>query len=109
MSELIDRYATMDAIPEPTDADEAEYYRKICDAIEAMPAIEPEVRHGYWIEPDSETIGKYRDDGCVAYYTCSRCKEISNTDYDFCPNCGVRMDVTDTNVDSKGGVENDAR
>lgn len=40
MPELIDRYATMDAIPAPTDADEAEYYGKVCDAIEAMPTIE---------------------------------------------------------------------
>lgn len=56
-------------------------------------------RHGHWIEPTEETIGKYRDDGCVAYYTCSCCKEISKTDYDFCPNCGARMDATDTNFD----------
>lgn len=58
-----------------------------------QPTIEAEpVRHGRWIEPDSETIGKYRDDGCVAYYSCSCCKEISKTDYDFCPNCGAIMD-----------------
>lgn len=43
MTELIDRYATMDAIPAPTDADEAEYYGKVCDAIEAMPTIEADI------------------------------------------------------------------
>lgn len=48
-------------------------------------------RHGHWIEPDFGTIGKYRDDGCIAYYICSCCKETSKTDYDFCPNCGARM------------------
>lgn len=25
----------------------------------------------------------------------------------FCPNCGARMDATDTNVGGKGGAEND--
>lgn len=49
------------------------------------------VKHGHWIEPDFGTIGKYRDDGCVAYYICSCCKSISKIDYDFCPNCGARM------------------
>lgn len=53
-------------------------------------------RYGHWIEPDSGTIGKYRDDGCVAYYICSRCKEISKRDYDFCPNCGARMEDIQT-------------
>ena len=52
-------------------------------------------RHGQWIEPDSGTIGKYRDDGCVAYYICSCCEETSKIDYDFCPNCGAKMKEED--------------
>lgn len=78
------------------------------ERLETMPQFEKpaEQKLGHWIEPDSETIGKYRDDGCVAYYTCSCCKEISKTDYDFCPNCGARMDATDTNVGRKGGADN---
>ena len=79
---------------------------EFCSEDEITEYLGKEVRHGHWIEPDSETIGKYRDDGCAAYYTCSCCKEISKTDYDFCPNCGAQMDATDTNVGGKGGADN---
>ena len=89
--------------------DVANGLRIACKAIGEIKEVDTEpVRHGRWIDPESETIGKYRDDGCVAYYTCSGCKEISKTDYDFCPNCGARMDATDTNVGGKmGGADNE--
>jgi hypothetical protein len=111
--DLIERRAALTALCE----DCLQKYEGICPhpasrcvefrTIKQLPAIdaEPE-RHGRWSEPDSGTIGKYRDDGCVAYYICSRCKEISKSDYDFCPNCGARMDATDTNVGGKGGADN---
>lgn len=97
MSELIDRYATIDAIPAPTDADEAEYYGKICDAIEAIPTIEP-VRHGRWKGwTTSKFTGKYEDyDEPVykdyVYYTCSECYRKSAIQELYCPNCGAKMD-----------------
>lgn len=51
------------------------------------------VRHGRWVE-DSIELDK----------RCSCCNKIHGTIYEkepFCPNCGARMDATDTN-DDKG-------
>ena len=49
------------------------------------------VRHGYWIEQENWAPDDY-------YYTCSACREDYNTidgtpDYNFCPNCGAKMDL----------------
>lgn len=88
MQELIDRYATMDAIPAPTDADEAEYYGKVCDVIEAMPAIKSEVRHGRWIAQEDA-------DGDISF-VCSECSRRLRWDEDFCPSCGSDMRIADT-------------
>lgn len=87
MPELIDRYATMDAIPAPTDADEAEYYGKVCDAIEAMPAIKSEVRRGRWITQEDA-------DGDISF-VCSECSRRLRWDEDFCPSCGSDMRTAD--------------
>lgn len=48
------------------------------------------VRHGHWIEQENWALDDY-------YYTCSACGEDYNTiygtpDYNFCPNCGAKMD-----------------
>ena len=48
------------------------------------------VRHGYWVEQENWATDDY-------YYTCSACGEDYNTidgtpDYNFCPNCGAKMD-----------------
>lgn len=87
MQELIDRYATMDAIPAPTDADEAEYYGKICDVIETMPAIKSDVRRGRWIAEEDA-------DGDISF-VCSECSRRLRWDEDFCPSCGSDMHTAD--------------
>ena len=43
-----------------------------------------EVRHGYWID------GK-----CGHYKICSECKQTADFDFDYCPNCGAKMDGKD--------------
>ena len=100
MRELIDRYATMDAIPAPTDADEAEYYGKICDAIKTMPTIEPEVRYGRW-----ETINPL-----YSNVYCSECGAAADKylakRYKGCPFCLCVIDSTDNNVSGRGGANN---
>jgi hypothetical protein len=87
--ELIDRYATMDAIPAPTDADEAEYYGKICDVIETMPTIEAKpVRHGRWIFVGEETM---HDGWTYRKYKCSECNFLTVEAINFCQNCSADM------------------
>lgn len=73
--------------------------------VKEMPTIEPEVRHGRWVEtePDEDD----RKIGIEFSIKCSRChNENSHLDFNeiheitgktfwksrFCPNCGARMD-----------------
>ena len=39
------------------------------------------VKHGHWI-----------DGTCGSYKICSVCGQISDFDFDYCPNCGAKMD-----------------
>lgn len=53
------------------------------------------VKHGHWIEQENWVPDDY-------YYTCSVCGEDYNTidgspDYNYCPNCGARMDGGEDN------------
>lgn len=91
------------------------------DLIAKQPTIESEpVRHGRWIEkpPYADETVK----GLEFQIVCSWCDEqnasitfdensvpIAKTFYRtrYCPNCGARMDATDTNVGGKGDEEMD--
>jgi hypothetical protein len=67
------------------------------DDLEYLPTIEAEpVRHGRWIDGTSR--------GSYSIY-CSYCGSHKETicPSEYCPNCGARMDATDTNVGGKGG------
>ena len=65
--------------------------------IENAPTIEPEVRHGRWIDKGE-------------YAVCTECDGRSGTQYDgvepiplmtqFCPHCGARMDGKDGGQDA---------
>lgn len=91
-------------------------YVTMCDsarmrqAINEAPTIEPEVRHGRWIE-----VTKHRDENgtILIDYECSECcAMVKDSDAEeieserFCYNCGCAMTVTDTNVGGKGGADN---
>ena len=66
------------------------YVQAIEDLADIPAAKVASVRHGYWIEQENWALDDY-------YYTCSACGEDYNTidgtpDYNFCPNCGAKMD-----------------
>ena len=48
----------------------------------APPADVVEVVHGEWI----------RTDDTYTLFECSSCKKVSNHRWNFCPNCGAKMD-----------------
>ena len=55
------------------------------ELLEDTPAADAvEVRHGYWID------GK-----CGHYKICSECNQIADFYFDYCPNCGAKMDGKD--------------
>ena len=55
---------------------------KVCDA----PTIEPQRKKGKWID---ETFNPW---GLVHHpYNCDQCGEHSESDSEFCPNCGADM------------------
>lgn len=66
-----------------------------------QPTIEAEpVRHGRWNY-------RHEDDWCYCT-VCGTDAEGSDgecLETDYCPNCGARMDATDTNVGGKGGEQ----
>ena len=95
MSEdLISRQAAIDALtaleePAPTARDLIAIYD--CeDAIKALPPIQSEPR-GRWI-PDFG--GKFK--GGAYRFRCSRCgrvvPNVRNGGWNYCPNCGARME-----------------
>lgn len=107
MPELIDKQASMKAICDgcfKSRAVDLELRcRGTCDAIDTLqqqPTIDAEpVRHGRWILKILPIGGGDK----IMSYLCSECDRYTNMKFDFCPNCGARMDTTDTNDCGKGG------
>lgn len=70
--------------------------------IDTIPCVE--VRHGHWKDVQYTYFGLKR-------YICSECsddeyweKRYIEHKESFCPNCGAKMDVPDTNVGEKEGA-----
>ena len=92
--EYIDLEETVTALKRNSQKYFSSFHKGYVQAIEDLadiPAakVSP-VRHGYWIEQENWASDDY-------YYTCSACREDYNTidgtpDYNFCPNCGAKMD-----------------
>lgn len=61
-------------------------YSEIIALADAVPAADvEEVRHGRWIR---ETNCYYRCSVCGDHHPCTK----GNMDYNYCPNCGAKMD-----------------
>lgn len=67
--------------------------REMLDEIEALPTIEPEVRHGRWVE-DTEP-----DENGNVISMCNQCyhtdEHSKNIKILYCWNCGAKMDGDD--------------
>lgn len=58
---------------------------KVLDLLDQAPTIEP-VKHGKWFiddDFDSPNFGRYK---------CSECGEWNHDNYNYCPDCGAKMD-----------------
>lgn len=99
MQRLIDADALTDELIKGIEADTGKSVQTtftksvcmiLCKAIEQQPTIDAEpVRHGNW-------ECTYSPNGFLLEQTCSECgltfEEPSGVDYNYCPNCGARMD-----------------
>lgn len=54
-----------------------------CNDIARFPTVEPERKKGKWVGKGSEGFG---------IFICDNCGKLSMMEYDFCPNCGCRME-----------------
>ena len=98
MAEYIEREALMVALCEEITGD-GDYYNgkddmqdEIRDMVSRFPAADvAPVRHGRWIEHKHFHHDHYID----STYECSECKVEEPLTSDYCPNCGVKMDLED--------------
>jgi hypothetical protein len=63
--------------------EDGEDRRTFYEVIERQPTIEPERKKGKWVGKGSEGFG---------IFICDNCGKLSMMEYDFCPNCGCRME-----------------
>ena len=100
MPELIDKHAAYNALKHEAETHglsfSAEAYDRAARIIDQMHTIEPEVRHGRWIQSDALD---YKDPNGVIHVhgMCSCCRLIYDfrdmtSRFKFCPNCGAKMD-----------------
>ena len=101
MPELIDRAKVLEYLTTriKTETPYGEgYNRALEDAAELvnlMPTIDAQpVRHGRW----ELKMLPFGGGDKVRAYLCTECDRYANMKFDFCPNCGAKMD---------GGSEND--
>lgn len=90
-------------------ADTAIHYALIRELVAEQPTIEAEpMRHGRWIPTEYDSYAG--SDPVWDKWECSECGHEHSGEEDtltaFCPDCGTKMDATDTNVGGKGGADN---
>lgn len=101
MSDYINREDTIKAIESETYRHD--YLDHVIDIIEAMPSADvAPVRHGRWIVGDSLPMHDIAGNlSWGNWYTCNQCEfktyaiERHITQYNYCPNCGAKMDGGD--------------
>lgn len=65
--------------------------RDVTNSIRNAPTIDAEpVRHGRWLYNSYLTV--WYGHGEPPEWVCSKCEERAYNTYDYCPNCGAKMD-----------------
>ena len=66
--------------------------RDVNNSIRNAPTVDAEpVRHGKWTHEYYPTV--WYGPGDPPEWVCSVCKDRAYNTYDYCPNCGAKMDV----------------
>ncbi len=94
MNDIISRRSAIKAIEDLQDCYNgySDTYDKACiiGVLEEVPTVEAvPVRHGKWLK----AYGDHEAFGVRPFYRyCSKCNEATVFPYNYCPNCGARMD-----------------
>ena len=73
--------------------------RDVTNSIRNAPTIDAEpVRHGRWLYNCYPTV--WYGHGEPPEWVCSECEERAYNTYDYCPNCGAKMDGGKDNENS---------
>ena len=68
-----------------------------CEEVNRIPAADvAEVRHGEWKKIDVQPY--FRKHYSIGNYSCSVCHRKGMRDWNYCPNCGAKMDGGGDNV-----------
>lgn len=90
MEDVISRQAAIDAMCELMHhwfgGDPKDEIREIKRELENLPSAQPERKNEKWI-PETED---WRNQ--IVWVKCSECGFDTSTSYNYCPNCGCRMD-----------------
>ena len=89
MNDLISRQAAIDIV-EFECGEWIGLARTIIKSLENIPQEEMERKHGKWIKADSQQYFRKH----YPFFTCSECgyRKDSQKKWNYCPNCGARMD-----------------
>lgn len=79
--DAISRQAVDDAIYDYSRSCDVNYHQ-IMEFIEKIPSVTPQPKTGHWIF--DEILDKH--------YYCSECKSMGVDYWDYCPNCGAKME-----------------
>ena len=83
---ILEAKADMALVPEYKHA-----FLNVQAMVNAMPSIDAEpVRHGRWLYNSYPTV--WYGHGEPPEWVCSECEERAYNTYDYCPNCGAKMD-----------------
>ena len=81
--DAISRQAVID---EMGDTNMDIYTEEVKDFVRSLPPVIPQTKAGRWIfDAFDEMLNKH--------YYCSECKSMGVDYWDFCPNCGAKMEV----------------
>lgn len=84
------------ASPEPYSTDAAE----VLDSIRGAPTVDAvPVVHGRWGQTNDDWYGltTFQCSACGEEYCFEYAEDLSALNYNYCPNCGARMDLEDGN------------
>ncbi len=61
------------------------HYDDVIKCIKGMPPVQPKPKTGDWETEKKGTFG--------IFYRCSRCHELYHAKTNYCPNCGIKMEM----------------